>query len=144
MDFHALYRISPFPRIFRVASSIDQFLTRAVFHFTYGRGHQLTKKKVDRFNYAPAAPEVFSQVDAARLPAIPPGGILPVFLQEQAGIGQTKPVNALFNVPHQEQVRTLLPPAGYQLENGLLHCVDILIFIHQHLNKAILQLQSYR
>ena len=53
-----------------------------------------------------------------------------VFLQENGGICQPEPVNALLHIAHGEQP-SLLPGQGP--ENAVLHLVAVLVFVHHHL-----------
>ena len=117
----------------------DQPLAIAVGRIAQLRGHELFEDKVDARHHLRGGPEVCVQRQQGVLPGStlrraragrPAGQGRPAvqLFPEDAGVRLTEAVDALFQVPHQEEV---VPCRGRQTAvKGILQGIGVLVFVH--------------
>ena len=115
-----------------VGHPLPQSLRLAVFQFSHLLTHTGGEHIVDAGNHFPAGAEIVAEQDFPPLPRLcflcrNKGA---VFFQKNLGVSQAEAVDGLLHIPHQKAVVLFLGQGG---EDGVLHLVGILVFIHHDL-----------
>ena len=125
---------------FRVLHDRGKLVPGGVLDLSGLTGHQPAENTIDRLQQRPACAEVLAQLNrhAAGSTAIPLAAP-----EEQVRLGETESIDALLHIADAEQIprHALIAPTfpTCESQNLLLHRVDVLVFIDQHVLIALMQ-----